>query len=654
MSRTASKPATDQRSQLTADSQLTAAIRDHIDAYVDRHGHKRAAEDFGVSRHTLWRFLRRGHLGRSLPKAVLSAVGETVNALEGATQKLIEGSPSRQFDGTSLYLTEELVDTLRLICATPLATAKELASLGLIPTSTLKVRLRKLTQRGLVNFVSHRLAALGPRLTPRYYPTKRGIVVGGDIEHGTDTFLREYPVSKRWFQLLAERLDAVAVLYHTAAMVADADPRKKPLRVDFYRQGPYDMLITLSERQAIGIIRQGPMLPTANLRYRLRSMRFLRDDMKPTITLVLTHSDQATRRVIRALGTRGFTTGSLWPLSLIFSQETMESLVWQRCGAEAYRQPVEIDPSISLVSIVTGMEDMLEASEFYQRATGYSPPNPDDLYPTFRRATMPEPSNQLNSSLAVQLTAAEKQGAGPAGLLAPVHQGTTGGSHGRSDPPPRQPGPTLPHQTLPGVGRGETPRRDGRRPEIPGPPRQGLCEHGPGPVERTPPRKQWQQRYHLPRDFPAHHRIPDGPPRRRHQLRREGHRRGSPLRRLRSLRPAAHIPFHHRLQIQRHQLRCSPRRRLCAGTLGIRQTLPAGVRAKGHHPQTHPSQTDKLPTLLPQRLAAPGPRRIRPIGALRVRDLPIRECLPTHRRRNRLPATAHLQQRTHQRAWGVG
>ena len=62
------------------------------------------------------------------------------------------------------------------------------------------------------------------------------------------------------------------------------------------------MLITLSGDRSIGIMRQGLMLPTANLRYRLRSMELLSNDKKPTVTMVLTHSDQATRRAIRTLG----------------------------------------------------------------------------------------------------------------------------------------------------------------------------------------------------------------------------------------------------------------------------------------------------------------------------------------------------------------
>ena len=389
---------------------MTVAIRDYIDAHVYRHGRKRVAEAFGVSRHTLWRFLRRGHLGRSLPRAVLDAVGETVESLEEATQKLIEGPPSRRISGTLLHLAEELEDTLLFVCATPLATASELSRLGRVPPSTLKARLRKLVKHGLVDSVSHRLAALGPRPHRRYYPTKKGIVVAAYFTHGMDHMLSSYPASRRWFQLLAERLDAVAVLYHTAAMFADADPRRKPLRVDLYRQGPYDMLITLTDRQAIGIMRQGPSLPTANFRYRLRSMRFLPEDMKHTVTLVMTHSDQASRRAIRSLGDPWLHNDIFVATEPDLLAGGHESAVLQRCGTGINNLlPVEIEPGSSLASIVTGMENMLEASALYQRATGNTPPNPDGLYSTLRRARMPEPSEQLASSLSVQLTLAEKQ-----------------------------------------------------------------------------------------------------------------------------------------------------------------------------------------------------------------------------------------------------
>ena len=94
--------------------------------------------------------------------------------------------------------------------------------------------------------------------------------------------LQSYPVSKQWFRLLAERLDAVAVLHRVAAMIADADPHADPVRVDHYRNGPYDMLITLSGGRTIGLIRQGPALPTSRLRYRLRSIERLDSTTAPS------------------------------------------------------------------------------------------------------------------------------------------------------------------------------------------------------------------------------------------------------------------------------------------------------------------------------------------------------------------------------------
>ena len=42
-----------------------------------------------MSRHTLWRFLERGHMGRAVPSAVLSSVGGSIRAIEAATFEII-------------------------------------------------------------------------------------------------------------------------------------------------------------------------------------------------------------------------------------------------------------------------------------------------------------------------------------------------------------------------------------------------------------------------------------------------------------------------------------------------------------------------------------------------------------------------------------
>ena len=68
---------------------LMRAIRDYVRAYERRHGRRKTTDDLSVSRHTLWRFLERGHAGRAVPAAVLNAVGGSIAALEAATLEII-------------------------------------------------------------------------------------------------------------------------------------------------------------------------------------------------------------------------------------------------------------------------------------------------------------------------------------------------------------------------------------------------------------------------------------------------------------------------------------------------------------------------------------------------------------------------------------
>ena len=253
------------------DGALNDAVRRYVWSYVLWHGKRQAAETFGVSCQTLWRFLERGQVGRSLPRAVLDTVGSSIETLEAARQQLVARPPARKPDAVHRPLPQTLEDALLLLCAAPLTTVKELASFGRVPASTLRDRLQKLAQRGMVDSVPYRMGVLGPHPQCRYFPTEQGIEAAAMAGWDLETFLQEYPLSRQWFRLLADRLDAVAVLYHVATMVADADPHKKPVRVDLYRQGPYDMLITLSGGRSVGLLRQGvhsalgqPALPPEN------------------------------------------------------------------------------------------------------------------------------------------------------------------------------------------------------------------------------------------------------------------------------------------------------------------------------------------------------------------------------------------------------
>ena len=189
------------------------AIRDYVRAYVWRHGRRKTAEVLGVSRHTLWRFLERGHMGQAVPSAVLSSVGGNVRAIVRARQQLLIDLMGLRPDPALRPLRESLEEALLLLCAAPLTTVDELSRLGRVPASTLRERLEKLVKRGLVDSVPHHLSILGTRPQRRYFPTEKGIIAGGAATKGQAHMLHAYPVSKQWFRLLAERLDAVAVLY---------------------------------------------------------------------------------------------------------------------------------------------------------------------------------------------------------------------------------------------------------------------------------------------------------------------------------------------------------------------------------------------------------------------------------------------------------
>ena len=412
----ATEPRTKPTSKTTpADANLDEAIRSYVRTYVLRHGRTKAAQTFGVSRHTLWRCLRRGHLGLSLPRAVTKAVGHTPEAIEAATWAMTASRAIARRGAGPRHLTQHLEDTLLLLCATPLATVEELARFSRIPATTLRGRLAKLKKRGLADSVVHHLSDLG--LTPRrrYFATELGIDAWATAENGRQRFLREYPVSREWFRLLGARLDAIAVLYHVASLVAKSDPAEKPMRVDHYRQGPYDLLIALSGGSSVGLLRQGLTLPSANLRYRLRTLEKLSYDEKPTTTLVLTHSDQATRRAFRTLGEpmKHHTTFVATQGELLAGD--VQSKAWQQCGTgTATHMPEEISPDVTLSSILAWAGRLVEANAESRRSLGLDPddrptPDPDALYPAGVRATMPKPARELSSALSLRLTRAEKE-----------------------------------------------------------------------------------------------------------------------------------------------------------------------------------------------------------------------------------------------------
>lgn len=166
-----------------------------------------------------------------------------LEALEAARRALIAESLSRSRPPSTCSFSNELHDVLLHLCEAPLTTARDLAQLIRIPLSPLRDQLVKLSWRGLVDSRPRRLDALGPRPHRRYFPTAAGLWAAGI---GGLRQLRLYPASNQWFKLQAERLDSLAVPYHVNAMFAVLIPEQEVVRLDRYRQGPYDALLTLS------------------------------------------------------------------------------------------------------------------------------------------------------------------------------------------------------------------------------------------------------------------------------------------------------------------------------------------------------------------------------------------------------------------------
>ena len=177
------------------------------------------------------------------------------------------------------------------------------------------------------------------------------------------------------------------------------------MRVDHYRQGPYDALVTLSGERSIGLLRQGPLLTSASLRYRFRTIERLGAGERPRMTLVVTDTDQDTRRAVRALGqASGSHHSAVATLGDVLAGGA-RARVWQpaRYGRENTPTTVAPDSSLAWLMDLTS-RDVGTPLHAVQRMR-----HPDQIYAGDMRATPPAGEGLFEDALAVQLAAAEKQ-----------------------------------------------------------------------------------------------------------------------------------------------------------------------------------------------------------------------------------------------------
>ena len=355
-------------------------------------------------------------------------------------------------------------------------------------------------------------------------------------------------------------------------------------------------------------------------------MENLPSKQRPTVTLVLTHSDQANRRAVRTLGhpMQHRTTFVATEGELLAGDHS--GVVWQQCGAGmGDNPPLKVAPGVSLDAIVAWTDRLVEISEADRRRHGFKTPrnpmpDPEALYPSHRRATMPEPAQQLESALSVQLTRAGKEALD---LLAVWPLCTT--------------------EQLAGLMGGVTRRRANQV-------LQSLTDRGLIRTDRQRRVLTNDGLTYLARRDRAALRMILGRWSARKRSPRNGKGKGYTGSALRAI--ASQMEHHDALTGLAAALSAEAARSQEYGVLDLLPTsrssigyyyhgvnyvvhpdasftldparrlslLPAGVRAPGHHPQTGPRPPGELPAVLPERLAGAGPRRAAASGDLRVPD----------------------------------
>ena len=383
------------------DTELLDAIREYLLVHVRRRGQQRTVERFDVSRYTLWRFLWKEHVSPRLVAAVTAEVGESLGELRWATNRLGDVGKPGVSGANRQRLTATELGTLEILCHTPLATVDELAAFIRIPVNTLRERLARLAKKGFVQSLPHRLQLLGARPQRLFYPTREGITAIADGDAGIERLMRLYPVSRQWFRVLAERLDTVAVLYRVASMIAECDSSEAPIVFDHCRSGPYDMQLRMPSGGSIGLIRQGPMLTSASLRYRVRTIERMNVTERPLVTLILADSEQDMRRTLRTIADPSEHRETCVAITAEALIGKAKQQVWQP-GGFGYASIPMFNPTRSLADIVRHTHRLGAAYRNLDRSNG-------GRTSAASRAALPDTTAHFHHALPFSLSRAEKR-----------------------------------------------------------------------------------------------------------------------------------------------------------------------------------------------------------------------------------------------------
>ena len=152
----------------------------------------------------------------------------------------------------------------------------------------------KLEDTGLAASVPHATDLIPP--TRRFHLTAAGIRTLVQEEGvSLSELLRARPLSVQWLRILAERIDALAVIYRLASTISNI---AYPIRLRLYRAMPMDAAIALPGGRTVAVVRQG--LTSDRTGFAKRIWR-LRDGPLPGAVLLLLPDEVRLRHARRLL-----------------------------------------------------------------------------------------------------------------------------------------------------------------------------------------------------------------------------------------------------------------------------------------------------------------------------------------------------------------
>ena len=161
------------------------------------------------------------------------------------------------------------------------------------------------------------------------------------------------------------------------------------------------MLIHLVGGGSIGLVRQGPMLTAASLRYRIRTIERMNVGERPLVTLILVDSEQDMRRTLRTIADPSEHRETCVAITAEAIIGKAKHSAWQP-GGYGYASIPMFDSTFSLADVVRHTHRLGAAYRNLDRSNGRRTSDAS-------RAALPDTTAQFDHALAFSSSRAEKR-----------------------------------------------------------------------------------------------------------------------------------------------------------------------------------------------------------------------------------------------------